>query len=283
MSRRSRTLAAGLLVGALSLGLAGCGSGSGSAAGQGCTPAHQFPTISGGTLTVGVYDLPPFISTQGEGGLSGIDADIVKAVAAAECLEVKANNAGAAAMVPGVQNGRLDVVVGDWYRTQERAAVVNFTDPIYLDDMGLVSADGVATVDGLQQRTVGTVDGYLWVDDLKKMLGDSLKLYPSGTDMQADLKAGRIQAGVDSFGSAVNTVGSDPAFKVVKAQPDPRVRASEQPAQSGFMLPKDNQAMLDAFNADLAKLRADGTIAKILTDHGLEASAAEVGTPRLIG
>jgi polar amino acid transport system substrate-binding protein len=274
-------LAACLLAGALVVSLTACGGGSSSVASD-CKPAHNFSTVSKGTVTAGVYDLPPFISTQGQGGMSGIDAEILRVIAAKECLEIKPNNAAAAAMVPGVQNGRLDVAIGDWYRTKARAEVVAFTDPIYLDDMAIVSPDGLSTVQQLQGKTVGTVEGYLWVNDLRALLGDNLKLYPAGANMLQDLKAGRIQAGIDSYGSAVKTaVGS--GLKIEKSQPDPRVAASVQPAQSAFIVPKNNQALIDAFNADLAAMRADGTLTKILTSNGLAASAADVGEPRLIG
>lgn len=279
-----RAAATGVVVLGLLPVLAACGGdGGASTVAEDCTPAHTFDTVEEGVLTVGVYDLPPYISTTGEGGMSGIDAELVREVAALECLEVKAVSAEAAAQIPGVQNGRLDVAVGDWYRTEARAEVVNISDPLYLDDMGIISADGVDTVSGLEGRTVGTVDGYLWVEDLKTLLGDDLKLYPSATNLQQDLKAGRIDIGIDSYGSAVQTLEGDDSLQIAKAQPDPRVAASEQPAQSGWPLPKDNQALLDAINADIATLHENGTIEKVLTDHGLDASAADVGDPRLIG
>ncbi|WDV56010.1 hypothetical protein PV963_39580 [Streptomyces coeruleorubidus] len=41
--------------------------------------------------------------------------------------------------------------------------------------------------------------------------------------------------------------------------------------------------MLKAVNEDIAALRSSGELAKILTRNGLEASAAEVGEPRLTG
>ncbi|PWJ53873.1 amino acid ABC transporter substrate-binding protein, PAAT family [Quadrisphaera granulorum] len=283
--RRHRAVA-GLFALSLVPALAACGGGdssSSSAASGDCKPAHTFDTIDKGTLTVGVYDLPPFISTTGEGGMSGIDADLIREVAKLECLEVKPVNTSAAAMVPGVQNGRLDVGIGDWYRTKARAEIINLSDPLYLDDMAIVSKDGIDTVSGMEGKTVGTVDGYLWVEDLKKVLGDNLKLYPSGVNMQQDLKAGRIEVGIDSYGSAVETLKGDTTLKIEKAKPDSRVAASEQPAQTGFLLPKDNQAWVDAVNADIATLRENGTLAKVLTKNGLDASSADVGDPRLIG
>lgn len=62
---------------------------SGAAYAQDCTPAaHEFPTVTPCTLTVGTYgELLPFISTK-DGGLSGTDAEIIKEIAKMECLEI---------------------------------------------------------------------------------------------------------------------------------------------------------------------------------------------------
>ncbi|MDT7591441.1 MAG: hypothetical protein QOH45_972, partial [Pseudonocardiales bacterium] len=40
-----------------------CGGGGGTQAAGNCTPKHQFSTMEKGTLTVGVYDLPPYAMT----------------------------------------------------------------------------------------------------------------------------------------------------------------------------------------------------------------------------
>jgi polar amino acid transport system substrate-binding protein len=63
--------------------------------------------------------------------------------------------------------------------------LVNLPDPLYLDQMGIISAGGVTSVSEMEGKKVRTVDGYLWVNDLQKVLGDSLRLYPSSVDAQA--------------------------------------------------------------------------------------------------
>lgn len=267
---------------AIALGLSGCGGGANSQAASDCKPAHEFSTIKEGILTVGVYELPPFISSQGEGGMSGVDPDIIRLIAEKECLTVKPAPANFSALVPSLQGGRLDVVLGDVYRTKERDKVVNLTSPVYLDQMGIVATeDGIDSVSQLEGKTVGTVDGYMWNPDLKKVLGDNLKSYPSNVNMYQDLKAGRIQAGIDSYGGAVYSVGNDSKLFAKKSQPDDRVGASKG-AQAAFLVPKENKAMLDAFNADIEELRKDGTIAEILKKHGLDPSAANPGDPTLL-
>lgn len=276
---RSRIAVAIVSAGAALL-MTACGGEAPRATGD-CTPRHQFDTITEGTLTVGVFDLPPYSTTTGPDGMGGVDAEIVREIAKRECLTITAQAGNTPSLIPGVQQGRLDLAIGDWYRTEARAKIVNLSDPLYLDEMGIISATGVTTVAEMEGKKVGTVDGYLWVSDLQKVLGENLALYPSSVDMNQDFKAGRIEIGVDSYGSALQTFRGTET-KVEVAKPDDRVAASKEAAQATFPMTKDNTAMLTAFNENIAELHADGTIARILEAHGLPASAAETGPPRLI-
>jgi polar amino acid transport system substrate-binding protein len=269
-------------VGATTLLLTACGGDGGTAsANADCTPEHEFETVTEGTLTVGLVDLPPYAMTTGEDGMSGVDADIVKEFAERECLTITAQPGDAAALIPSVQQGRMDMAIADWYRTAAREEVVDLSDPLYLDDMGILSEDGISEISELEGRKVGTVDGYLWVQDLQEVLGDDLVLYPSSVNMTQDLASGRIEVGVDSYGSALQTQ-EETGLEVQVAKPDPRVAASEEPAQAGIPVSPGNEGMLEALNAVIADLHESGRIAEILESYGLPASAADVGEPRLI-
>lgn len=251
---------------------------SGGAVADDCKPAHTFKTIEKGKLTVSGYDLPPYGKLEGN-TIKGVDGDLLAIIAKKECLELKPAWMGTAAVIPAVQNGRADVAVPDWYRTAERAEVVDLTDPMYLDQMGIISKDGVSEIPKLKSRKVGTVDGYLWVADMKKYMGSKMKIYPTTVDMNADLKAGRIDVGIDSPGSGKL---NHPDRKVVVAKPFKPVAASLEAAQSGFPVSKKNPELLKALNEDIAEMHKSGEIAKVLTNNKLPASAAEVGSPRLI-
>jgi polar amino acid transport system substrate-binding protein len=255
------------------------GSDSGGAVAAGCKPAHQLSTVTKGTLTVATYDLPPFTKVVGK-DLTGVDGDILKAIAAKECLTLTVKSMAPAAVIPTVQSGRADVGAGDWYRTAARAKIVSLADPMYTDQMALISKEGVKTVSQLAGKNVGTVDGYLWVDDIKKVLGSSVKVYPTTLNMNQDLKAGRIDVGIDSFGSGKF---NNPDLKVEVTEPDKAVAASLQGAQAAFPLPKSNTTLLAAMNAGIAELHSSGEMAKIMTKNNLPASAADTGSPRLIG
>ena len=277
------TRVAALGVGAvLALSLTACG-GAGSAGGGGqkqadCTPAHQITTVTPGTLTVAFYDLPPFSLAKGN-DLTGVDGDLLKKFAAKECLTLKPMPMAAAAVIPTVQSGRADVAAAAWYRTKARSEIVALPDPIYLDQQAFISADGVASYSQLKGRKVGTVDGDMWVEDARKLLGGDLKVYNSTVNMNQDLKAGRIDVAIDSYGSGVY---NNPDKKVVVVQPDPAVAGTAEAAQVTLPVPKNNPQLLEAMNAFIAEAKKNGEIAPILEQNKLQKTAADTGEPRLL-
>lgn len=279
---RQRTAIAAALAVASST-LAACGGSGGEGVAEGCEPEHEFSTVADGTLTVSTFDLPPYTKVEGD-EITGVDGDILDEIAKRECLTVTVMPLDTPAVIPAVQNGRADLAAGDWYRTAERAEVVALSTPMYTDQMGIISKDGIETVPELKDTKVGTVDGYLWVDDLEAYLGDDLSKYNSSTAMWQDLKSGRIEIAVDSYGSAVytneNTGGGE--FEIAVSKSDPAVAASQEPAQSNFPMPQDNTELIEAINADIEAMKKDGTIADILEANGLDASAADTGSARLI-
>ena len=249
-----------------------------------CTPKHKFSTIEAGALTIAVTTYAPYSYLDDSGKAAGVDGDIATKIAAMECLTVKPIAVDPAAAIQYVLSGRADITTGDWYRTAERAKVMNLTAPLYTDQMGLYSKTGVKTVGDLVGKQVGTVQGYLWVDDLKKLLGANLRLYPNSVDMQQDLEAGRIEIGVDGYSTGVvaKKTGALKGIQVEVAAPDPRVKATKEAAQACFPYAKSNTALGEAFDADITAMHSDGALAKILTSYGLSASSADTGVPRLV-
>jgi polar amino acid transport system substrate-binding protein len=178
-----------------------------------------------------------------------------------------------------VQSGRADLTAADWYRTKDRAKVVALSNPVYADQMGLISEDGISDVADLKGLTVGTVDGYLWVDALRDYLGDGLKTYANTPNLYGDLKAGRIDVVVDSVAAGQYNAED---HQVEVAEPSPDVPVTQSPGQSNFPMNRGNAALIAAVNEDIATLRQNGRLAEILEKHGMDASAADPGEPRLL-
>lgn len=256
---------------------------SGAAFAQDCKPAHQFPTITPGVLTVGTYELLPFISSK-DGGFSGTDAEIIREIAKMECLEVKTTALDPAALIQAVVAGQIDMTVGNWYRTAKRAEVVNLSGPLYLDQMGIISKDGLTKAAEAEGKKVGTVQGYLWSDDVKTVFGDNATLYPNTVGMAQDLAAGRLDVGFESYTvvKEAQKSGAYEGYQIKVIEGDDRIPATMEPGQSTFPHTKGNDAMTTALDEDIAALRKSGRLAEILVAAGLDASAAEPGEPRLI-
>lgn len=276
-----KILVGGMSIAALTLSLSACGGAAESTVSKGCQPESTFKTISAGFLTVAAPEFPPFSSNK-DGKLTGVDADIIKEFAAKNCLDIKVEPTSYAGTIPAVQSGRADVAIGCYYRTAVRAEIVGLSDPIYTDEMGIVSESGVKDIKELESMKVGTVDGYLWVPDMKEVMGANMTIYPSAVEMQADLKAGRIQAGIDGFGSAVQMYKDDAKYKVAGASADARVIASKEPAQIGFPIGKDNTDMTKAVNTSIKAMKSSGKIEEVVKAYGLPQSAVDTGEPRLV-
>lgn len=274
-----RPLTASLLALVVAAVLSACGGEPDSTATEECTPAHpDIQTNTPGVLTLVSFNSPPFSIVERD-ELLGIDGKILEEIAKLECLDLKVSAVAPAALIPAVQAGRADLAVGGIYRTAARAEVVDVTDPLFLDQMGIISEDGVSELPEMKGKKVGTVDGYFWVEDLKSYFGSDLSIYATPENLFQDIKTGRIDVAVDSFG--VGKVLGE-GFQVKVATPFAEVPSSTQGFQTGYYLQKGNDSLLAALNENIAKLREDGTLARILADNGLDPSAADTGEPRLI-
>lgn len=277
-TRRPRLLATTVLLAGGALVLGGCGgSDSTAAAAADCAPAHpDVKTLTDGTLTVAVYVSPPSTKQQGT-TFTGVDPTVIAKVAAMECLTPKEQATSGAAVISQVQASRVDLAIGGIYHSAERAKAVSLTDPVYQDGMAVLSAKGYADLDALKGHTVGVVQGALWNADLQAVLGDGVKLYQDTASAKQDLANGRIDAGVFSSAEAAYLAeGSD--LKAVQLPADDRVQASTSSNDVVMAVDPRNDALLSALNADIATLLGDGTIAKALSDNGMDATLAGSGT-----
>jgi polar amino acid transport system substrate-binding protein len=283
-------LLGGLALVVLALGACGgssdAGGGSANASTTGkCQAKYKVPGAQGGKLKVGVIQYPPYSSvTDGKAG--GIDGEIISKFAQDTCLDLQISETSFAAAVSSITSGRNQVAIGDLYRTKARAAEVSLSDPVYLDQPSIISKQGISTIQGLTGKKIATVQGYYFVDDVKKTFGNSVQLFPDNIKMYQDLLAGRSDAGLDSAPAAIaylKSQGADGKFQVKVPPSDPRVKATgAQTAQSGFAYDHNVAGLGQALNAYLKDLRASGDLARIVGKYGLPKSAADVGPARLL-
>lgn len=271
-------------------GLAACGDsndGGGEATGavaKSCTPKHQFKTIESGVLTVSAYSYPPSTIVEGN-QLKGLEGDLLAKVAANECLKLKVLRQAGEGVIPAVQSKRADLAAGGWYRTKARTKLVNLSAPIFADQIVLVSKGGkIATVDDMVGKRVGSTQGNLFNEDVEKLLGDDFKTYQTTLDAYQDLGNGRLDAVMDGGSGAIESIKKLPGadFKVVAPPPDARVQATEHPGQINWPGTKGNDALTQAIDDNIAELRQQGEIKRLLDQYGFPAESADVGEPSLL-
>lgn len=262
--------------------LAACsGTDAGGTGLDDCTPEHEFETVTPGELTVAAYHYPPYMLVEDD-SMSGIEGDLLHEVAERQCLTLTIVTAGgASAAIPAVEAGRADIASG-WYRSHDRAEVAHLSEPLYLDQSGIVSTQGL-TVDDLEDDslTFGSVSGMIWNDSMKKLIGDNFKLYQDDEAVYGDLASGRIDGVLNSIPTALDRLENSPidGAEVVPLTSHEAVPEFEKPGQLCWPTSLDNTALNEGVDEIILDMHEDGTIAEILEKWGLSAELAETGEP----
>jgi polar amino acid transport system substrate-binding protein len=278
------------LAAVVGLTMAACGSSDDSSstaastqASADCTPKHKFTTIEPGKLSAVIVDYMPF-GGFANNALTGVDGDTIAEIAKRECLELSGKLVDTAGAIAQVTTGRADVAGGDWWRSRERLKVADMTVPTFLDAMAVLSKDGYATFDDLKGKKVGDVQGYIWNAQAKKVLGDNYKVYQSIDQVEKDLENGRIDAAIVTVGQVgyQQKQGKYTDYKLELMKPDPRVDATNKQPQSALVFSKSNPELGKAMSEDIAEMKSDGTLAKIVKKYGLPEKVLETGPPYLL-
>src|SRR6266508_4582206 len=136
------TLATGLLV------LTACSSDDATVS----ETAARLDTIKPGVLKVAIQPYAPYTALVGN-KLTGLDSDIINAVADKLGLKVEAQVTDFAGMLASVQSHRVDITIGGVAWTAERQKQGLFTDPPYY------SPPAMAVGPGHTYTTVSDLEG----------------------------------------------------------------------------------------------------------------------------
>lgn len=260
------------------IGLSACGStpASETTSSSDCTPIAEVKTIKPGKLTALVAEYPPYVSQEG-GKISGVDGLLLERTAKALCLELDAQTTSFSAVIEGLRSGRADISAGDWSLNEERADLFETSDGVYKSAASVISRDGYSSLEDLKDKTIGTPQGYLWVEDFQTALGrEKVKLYQSEAAVFDDLAAGRIDAGVVGEGGAAHRLaqGSYGDLQMKSLEEDDRIEFTVNPPRSVALIKKGNTELKDAVNEVLADYYESGDLAKVMEEAGLNSDAA---------
>ena len=245
----------------------------------GAATDDKYGTVRPGVLTVAIQPYAPYTEVRGE-GMTGLDADIVTAVAKKLGLTVKAEVTDFAGMLAGVQSGRYDITVGGVAWTAEREKSGLFTDPPYYSPpaMAVKSGKTYRTVKDLEGLNLGTVEGYVWVKSIQEVPGAKLHAYPDGNGVIDDLGAGRIDVGfLDPL--IIIAAQARSAQKITTEYLTPPTEAEVaahpsydffRPYMTSFYLPKKATALEQAISAEIRTMYTNGELTALIQKYGAD-------------
>ena len=273
ISRRSFLAAAGLSVAALALTACGGSSAStassvassaaSSEAASTSAAAGELTTVEAGKLTMATNAaFPPYEMTTDAGEFEGIDIETAQAIADKLGLELQIDDMDFDAALLSVQQGKADIVMAGVTVTDERKAVMDFSDSYATGIQSIIVPEGsdIASPDDLAGKKIGTqrgTTGYLYCSD--DFGEDAVVAYDNGLTAVQALNNGQVDAVVIDNEPAKAYVESNPGLKILDTS------YAEEDYAIGMA--KGNTALLEAVNAALEELKADGTLQAIVDKY----------------
>src|SRR6476646_2172259 len=214
-----------------------------------------------------------FLDTK-TNSIQGIMVDLVTEIGKDAGLSVQIEPMAFSALIPSLTSGKIDMIAAAMFITAPRKEVVDFSDPIYTYGEGLVvpksDTKAYTTQEDLKGEVVGAQVGTAFVDALKKSgLFADVKAYDTIPDILRDVNTGRLKAGFADYPILAYNLkqGGFPEVRLVDSYKPVTV------GSVGIGVRKGESALLGKINASLAKLKANGTIDKILEKWGQKAQS----------
>lgn len=205
---------------------------------------------------------PPYEYVEG-GEIVGIDAEIADAIAKELGMELEIADVEFDSIVAGVSSGKYDMGMAGMTVDPDRQKSVNFSDSYATGVQVVIVKEGssIQTVDdlssdlkiGAQQGTTGALYA---AEDYGQ---DAVVNFNKGADAVQALVAGKVDCVI---------IDSEPAKSFVKANEGLKILDTEYAVEDyAICVAKDNEELLDKINDALDKLKADGTIDKIIQKY----------------
>ncbi len=230
---------------------------------QGVEPA-AFTTVEEGKLHMSTNAaFPPYEMTTDDGGFEGIDVEVAEAIAEKLGLELVVDDMAFNNALLAVQNGESDIAMAAITVKPDRLEVMDFSETYATGIQVVIVKEGspIATIDDLAgAEKIGCQADTTGYDYCSSDYGeDHVIAYDTGALAVMDLMAGTIDAVVIDNGPAEAYVAANDGLKILDTE-----YANEDYA-IGFQ--KGNTALVEAVNAAIAELKADGTFQGIVDKY----------------
>jgi polar amino acid transport system substrate-binding protein len=230
-------------------------------------PAHAQQVLKVGSTPTGIPFT--FLDTK-TNTIQGVMVDIVTEIGKDSGFQVQIEPMQFSTLIAALTSSKIDLISAAMYISPARREVIEFSEPIYSYGEGLIvpksDTKDYKAFEDLKGETVGAQVGTVYVEPLKKTgLFTDVKIYDTIADVMRDVNTGRLKAGFADYPILAYNVklGNFPDLRLVTSFKSTII------GSIGIGVRKTDVELLKKVNASLAKLKADGTVDKILAKWGL--------------
>jgi ABC-type amino acid transport substrate-binding protein len=250
-SRVSALLLA-LVICAVAVFAAGCGSSSNS------TTGGSGGSGGGEKLTVGSdIPYPPF--EQGKkGSYTGFDVELMEKIGEEIGRKPEFIDSSFETIFRDVAQGKFEAVMSAATITEEREKVVSFSYPYYLSEQAVLVQEGssITGLADLKGKVVAAQQGTTGLElGKEKAEASELRPFPEGPDAVNALKAGTVEAVIIDAPVAANAVEEVGGIEIAEKVP------TEE--SYGIAVAPESTELLEQINDGLSKTLANGKYAKV--------------------
>lgn len=227
--------------------------------GQKATPVKSKYTIASDS------SFAPFVFQNDSNKYTGIDMDLIKAIAEDQGFTIEITNPGFDGAINAVQAGQADGIIAGMSVTDARKETFDFSAPYYTANsiLAVLKSSDISSYEDLKGKTVGVKNGtssQTFLTENKDKYGYKIKTFSDGSSMYDSLNSGSVVAIMDDEPVIKYAIKQGKNFKTpIKGTPS---------GDLAFAVKKgNNPELVEMFNNGLANLKANGKYQKILDKY----------------
>jgi polar amino acid transport system substrate-binding protein len=207
-------------------------------------------------------EYPPFEMLEGE-KFVGIDMEVAQIIADKLGVKLKLDNMSFDAVLAAVPSGKCDLGMSSLSITEDRAKVMDFSDPYMETSIKMIVAkdSAIATLDDLVGKKIGVQLGTLADTTVASFVeGAEVSRMNKDSDALMELINGKVDAVMTD---------SAPAQALVEKNAD-KVKLVDEPLSSdklAIATKKGNAELIAFVNSVLKDMQADGSFQKIVEKY----------------
>ena len=205
---------------------------------------------------------------------TGIDADIIRTVTKMlKIPKITVNTVPFDGMIPGLLDGRFDIVGDSIHYTKARAKVVDFCFPTYYYSEWLVVRKGnplkARKLADLKGKTCGALLGTNYAEWVQKATGVKYVGYKEWLPMAQDIENGRLDSALHDQPIIAATMKEHPTWRLEMVSAYEPFQLKNPSGYSRFAFRQGDVQLRVGFDAAIEWLEDSEEMAKILTKWGL--------------